>query len=97
MPYKCTICNADIESADKLTTTEVPGFFLDEKTGAQKEDDSILISSCESCSAKYGKPIRGVYWPRPLYEVADFEKEEKVILYGSIFRGDVGIATLCRV
>ena len=87
--FPCTVCDKDIGSGDKLTTTEVPIFTVNEKTGVHKhfEGWTSQISSCESCLAKYGKPIKVTNWPQPLGDVAEFEKAKEVILAGSLLRG----------
>lgn len=88
MPYKCTVCNADIESADNLTTTDVPIFFFERKIGFQQFKGWVSrISSCASCLLKFGKPIKVMH---RLYErdLAEFEKAAEVILKGSGSRDD---------
>jgi len=87
--FPCTVCNEDAGGAGKLVTTDVPIFVVDRKTGAHKQVEGWTsgIRSCESCLAKYGKPIKVTNWPQPLGDVAEFEKAKEVILAGSLLRG----------
>ena len=86
--FPCTVCDTDVGSSDKLTTTEGPIFTVNEKTGVHKQFEgwTSRISSCESCLAKYGKPIKITTWPRPMGDVAEFEKAKDVVLEGSLTR-----------
>ena len=87
--FPCTVCNTDVGSGDKLIATEVPIFVVDQKTGVQKQIEgwTSQVSSCKSCLAKYGRPIKVTHWPFPLGEIAEFEKAKDVTLEGSLLRG----------
>ena len=86
--FPCTVCDKDARSADKLTTTDVPIFVVDRKTGVHEVKGwTSRMSSCESCSEKLGKPIKVMHRP---YErdIAEFEEAKDIILDGSGPRDD---------
>ena len=89
MPYCCTVCGSYLESVDKLTTTDAPIFFYEiKKIGLQQFKGWVSrISSCVSCLAKYGNPIKVIHRPY-VKDIAEFEKALGVVLDGSGPRDD---------